>query len=240
MINGNTRDMTKFYMNMFLYGQWGSGKSWFLGTMPKPYLIVTERLPMGLGIAGKAIDYVKVESMEDLHQVMDEIALGKRAAGAESIGLDSLSDLTPLIIEHVLAQQKKQRMTLECWGIAVDYVRVFVRKLIELGKTRHIAITAKAIVTKDELTGATMGVPETIGKFAYVVPGMFDEVFYCQQDTSWVNGKQITSWKMNTVGVANYPAKDGLGVLAPVEPNDFSTIYAKVLAKTMPQVAANK
>ena len=234
MIEGNTSSMATYWMNIFNYGPWGSGKTWFCGTMPKPYIICTERLPQGLGIGGKQIDFVKVENMDDLNLVLTEIAAGKRAKDAQSICLDSLSDLTDLIKDYVLAQAKRRTMTMQDWGPAVDYLRMTVRRFLEFGKTRHIVVTARARMEKDELTGAVMGVPDTIGKFAYVVPGMFDEVFYSQQETSWVNGVQKTGWKLNTVGTANYPAKDGLGVLSPVEPNDFAVIYEKVLAKTQP------
>jgi hypothetical protein len=240
VIEGNTNTVKVLYVNALVYGLPGSGKTWFVGSAPKPYIICSERLPAGLAIAGKAIPYVMIETMEDLFLVLNEIEQGKRAVGMETIILDSLTELTPLVKDYVMRIHGKKEMTLQLWGIAVDNLRMAIRKIRDIGKTRHTIVTARAVLEKDEYSGIIQALPDTIGKFAANVPGLFDWFFYCQQETQMVAGVQKVGWVMNTVGVGFYPAKDGLGVLALKEPNDFPTVYAKVLSKSVPQLADKK
>jgi hypothetical protein len=237
MIEGNTRDMnsTNIKLNIFVYGGFGSGKTWFCGTMPKPYIICTERLPQGLGLAGVNAQYAKCENFAEVLRVLDEICAGRRAQDCESICLDSLSDLTPLIMQFVMEMggQKKTAMTQPMWGTAVDYLRNICRRLAndvpKLGK--HVCVTARACIVQDEISKAVFGVPETIGKFAYMAPAIFDLALYAEQTVSYVAGVARPKFVVHTIEHNSFKAKDGLGVLAAEEPNDFRVIFEKVRLK---------
>ena len=237
MIEGNTKDLnsTNIKLNIFIYGSFGSGKTWFCGTMPKPYLICTERIPQGLGLAGINAQYVKCEHFSEVLRVLDEIASGRRAQDYESICLDSLSDLTPLVMQFVLemGSVKKTVMSQPMWGMAVDYLRNICRRLAndipKLGK--HVCVTARACTIQDEITKTVIGLPETIGKFAYMAPALFDLVLYTEQTTQTVASVTKGKFTVHTVEHNNFKAKDGLGVLAAEEPNDFKAIFEKVRLK---------
>jgi hypothetical protein len=236
MIEGNMKLPTDGKFSTLIYGPSGSGKTHFCTTMPKPYLICTERVPQGLKACGKDIPYVKVETYEELEQVLNEIIMhgAHRAVGAESICLDSLSDMTPLVIEMLLRKHAKTRMTLELWGIAVDHLRTYIRRFVtEVTKQAYVCVTSLAATDKDEITGEIIGRPETIGRFANQVSAMFDVCLFAKQEAAWnatLNRSEPT-WQVSTVANGRFPAKDGIGFLAPTEPNEFDKMLVKLKAK---------
>lgn len=234
MREGNCMLPAQGKFSILNYGTSGSGKTYFCTTMPKPYLVVTEREPKGMAAHGKDIPYVKVETYDELRTVLDQIVSGTRAQNAESICLDSLSDMTPLVIDMLLRQHSKPRMTLELWGIAVDHLRTFIRRfLTEVTKRAYVCVTALDIIDKDELTGQIIGMPSTIGQFKTQVGALFDIVLHAKQEMVWNTAKNLSEPKhfISSVKDGFFPAKDGIGFLAPVEENDFAQLLAKYNAK---------
>jgi hypothetical protein len=236
MIEGNTNtpSAANEHFSVFVYGQGGAGKTHFCSTFPKPYLVVTERVPRALELSGRDIPYVKVDTFDELQMVLNQILQGQRAQGCESVCLDSLSDMTPLVCEYVLRKVNKDKMTLQEWGLAVDYLRSFVRRFtLDLTKKVYVCMTALATVQKDELTGEIIGIPETIGRFAHVVPAMFDIVAFAKQDMVFNQELKHSEPRhiLYTVAHGRYPAKDGIGFMNPEEPNDMAVLLTKYAAK---------
>lgn len=233
MKEGNTKQLISgdnLLMSIFLYGATGSGKTRFLGTMPDPYLILTERPPKGLAIAGVDVPFVEVESFSDIITVLNQIVSGTRAKDRKSIGFDSLSNLTYILVKDVLKETGKSIMDLHSWGIVSGRVKDIIILLTkEVIRTHHICMTAKEQLIKDELSGSVIGLPETVGKNAHTVPGEFDYVFYAYQTINRVAGKKVPSWQMDTIIYqGRYAAKDCSGKLDQTVPNNFHDIYSTI------------
>jgi hypothetical protein len=231
MIEGNTGNpVTTNRFTTLIYGESGSGKTTFCTTMPKPYLIVTERVPQGFDAQERKVPYVKVETFEEFMSVLDEVIAKRRAADAESICIDSLTEMTPLITNYLLRKHNKERMTLELWGIAVDHLRTSIRRfLTEVSKRAYTCVTALQEVSKDEYTGEIIGGVDTIGKFSGQVPAFFDLTLYTRQKTAYnpTTQKSEPAWCLTCVKYGRFPAKDGLGFLLAEEPVDFSNLLTK-------------
>jgi hypothetical protein len=233
---GNTGDIKVEDLNMrwFVYGEPGSGKTFLGGTMPSSFFVwlPTETGKNALAMMGRRVNYAIVETEPDIRGLFADIANGKIAAANRSIVFDSLTDLTDLIIKQVLLETGKIRMDRNTWGVAVDHLRMIVTEFNSLVKTKHILMIAKSTIIKDEVRGDVFGVPDTIGKFAHAVGGLYDEVFYAEQFVAPQGGKKKKFFQLHTVKfMEKFPAKDSSGKLDVIEPNDFSIIYKKICRK---------
>lgn len=222
--NANSAQMTK--ITALYYGEPGSGKTHLISTAPKPYAVISERQPNTLLCTGKDIPYVIAETWEDVQLVTEEIVMGTRATNAETIALDSVTDLSPLVVDYVLRTQGKKKMDIACWGLATDYLRSLIwRYTHQINKTKHVIATARATIEKDDISGQISGWPDTIGKFRQALAAHFDLSFYCEQGFDYVT-KQA-AFEVHSIAKGYYKAKGGLKITDPVMPNDFSLLTAR-------------
>lgn len=237
---GNTKDMdiTNMKFKILAYGPPGSGKTYFGSTMPKPYFIAIDRGLKGLAVRKEAVPYVEVDTYEDIITVLAQIKAGTRAQGCESIVIDHLTELSPLVVEATLRGANKRVMDQGLWGVAKDKLRVLVHDLTALSddttlnKRFHTLMISHEQIEKNDIRGGIWGTPATIGKFAYDVGGWFDLFLYFRQDVEWKNGKQIPTWNMHTIQYVDFVAKDRLSILNTVEKNDFQVIVDRFKEKT--------
>jgi hypothetical protein len=101
--------------------------------------------------------------------------------------------------------------------------------LYMLGK--HVVLTSQSLMVKDDIQGGLYGLPVTIGKYAFSVPGFFDIVFFAEQDIQWNEGQQYPVFKFYTIKLGNFPAKDRLGKLDMIERNEWPAIYEKLTTR---------
>lgn len=234
-ISTSTSDLSKITLKLLLYGSPGSGKSWFSQTMPAPYTVGFEDGLLYWKMRNIKADGVLVETYEDLVQVLDEIKSGKRAQEHKSIVFDGLHHLTHAI-ELMLLKQKNKTKTTELnqgdWGVAKDYVRIIMRKLVtDLGKYYHICVLGDAVV---ESLGdnSVYGLPDTIGKLRGSVGGFFDLYLYTEQtkvfDRNIPGHKGENKYLMHSVRHRDFGGKDRTGTLfdGPIE-NDFNIIFKR-------------
>lgn len=233
--DGTTQGLlaSDFNLKTLVYGAPGTGKTWFGSTHPKPYFIAKDKNLLGLAAAGKNIDYVFVDTYEDVELVIQQIHNGQRAQQARSIIFDNLTFMTDAIVETVKKRHGGGKvnatgMNKELWGVASDYVKQLMHQFLKLADKFHICMIAHEQIEKEELTGGVYGNPATIGKQAYHIGGYFDLFLYSRQLVTWESGKQVKDYKLNTVKFGNFNAKDLIGVLDSEEPNEFDVIYQKV------------
>jgi hypothetical protein len=228
-VNTGNINLQDIKLKILAYGSPGSGKTHLASTMPKPFFIAVDQNGLKvLKVRGLSIDAVKVDTYHDILTVIDGI--GKMyAKNAQSIVLDHLTDITPMIINEVLIRTGKERMDLNTWGIASDYVRVMLSNLLRLGNKYHICVLSHEEVKEDKMRGDTFGVPLTIGKLSFHIGGMFDMYLHAVQETKFSNGKQVPAWHVETVKTGRFIAKDLFRKLDVVEPNDFKVIHKKIM-----------
>lgn len=232
---GNTKDMNlqNIKFKVLGYGPPGSGKTYFGTTAPKPYFIALDRGLKGVAVRKMDIPYVEVDTYQDIMTVLEEISTGKRAKDRETIVIDHLSDVSPLVIDATLQEANKKHMDKGLWGVAKDKLRVMIHELTSLSDLKgfHTIMLAHEQIEKSELRGGTWGTPNTIGQLAYNVGGWFDLFLYFQQEVRWQNGKQLPEWKMHTVKYVDFVAKDRLSILQPTEDNNFDVIVRRFKEK---------
>ncbi len=237
---GNTKDVSvsNARFKILAYGAPGSGKTYFGSTMPKPYFISLDGGLLGLSVRKLAVPYVQVDTFEDLTQVLMQIRNVTRAQDRESIIIDHLTALSPLVVDATLRAANKRVMDIGLWGAAKDRLRVLINDFTGLAddpglkKHFHTCMLSHEQIERDEVRGGTWGTPATIGQFSYYVGGWFDLFLYFEQVTEWKNGKQIPSWVMRSLKYVDYVARDRLGILQPAEENNFQIILDRFKEKT--------
>lgn len=229
-ISSATYDFEIEGMTILVYGQPGSGKTWFLGSMPKVYIISLDKGLKGLKLAGRDFDGCEVDTLEDLYRVIDEIIQGKRAKNAKSFALDHLTEVTDLAITSTGLRDKPNNLKRQTWGEIADHAKIVSRKFLDIAAVRKVpvCIAAHQQVEKNDLTGNILGLPSTVGKFAGQVGGFFDMYLYARQELLPVDGDWIPTWTISTVNYQEFSAKDRTGTLDVTEPNDYPTLIAKV------------
>lgn len=232
-INQTTYEFNVEAPTMLLYGGPGSGKTRFLGTMPKVYIVSLDHGLKGLKLAGFKFDGVEVDTYDELEQVIDEILLGTRAQQAMSFGLDHLTMVTDLSATKRKLRDAAPNMKRSIWGTISDDVRIINKKFLDIAYKRNapVCVVAHQQIEKDELLGNVMGLPDTVGKFATNVGGLFDMYLYARQETTPVNGQWIPTWKISTVNYMQFQAKDRTGILDVEETNDFPVFIDKIRAR---------
>lgn len=229
-VNQTTYEFNLDALTMMIYGEPGSGKTYFIGTMPKPYIVSLDRGLVGLKLGGRKFDGCEVDTYQELNQVIDEILNGTRGKGAGSFALDHLSEVTELAIEKVDLRNKPATHKRSAWGEIADDVRIIVRKFVDIATVRKvpICVAAHQKVDKNEITGNILGTPDTVGKFAGTVGGFFDMYLYAKQELEWNAGVKTPKWTVSTINHLEFGAKDRTSTLNVVEPNDYTQLYARV------------
>lgn len=222
---------------VLVYGEGGSGKTWFASTFPKPLFLATEDGLVGLALNGKNIDYIRVNKFIELKEFVNNLHTDQGYIKTyKTIVLDSLTSLTPYIVEYVLSITGKSRPTIQDWGMVVDELRQLIINLTSLKYQYNVVVTARTEIDKDENTGIILAGPDTVGKFTREVDANFDVFLY--SDCSVINNK--AKWVVYSKKYMMFPAKDRLGCFNIVESNDYNTIKDKLKVKQPVKTAVVK
>lgn len=229
-ISSNSYDFDVEAITILLYGAPGSGKTWFIGTMPDVYIVSLDKGLKGLRLAGMQFDGCEVDTLDELYQVIDEIIRGNRGKGAKAFALDHLTEVTELAINHTGLRSKPNSHKRAVWGEIADHARMVTRKFVDIAAVRKVpvCVTAHQQIDKNELSGNILGLPSTVGKLAETVGGFFDMYLYARSDVVPKDGDWIPEWTVSTVNYREFSAKDRTGTLDITEPNNFPTIMNKV------------
>ena len=232
-ISNETYDYNVDALRIMIYGPPGSGKTWFIGTMPDVYIIALDPGLIGLQLAEKKFKGVMVDTYDELLQVVDEIINGKRGQTAKSFALDHLGEVTTLSAVKRDLRNQPNKLKQSTWGAISDDVRMAMRKFLDIASVRRVpvCVAAHQRIDKNELTKDIIGSPDTVGKFSQQVGGLFDVFLYSLQQIEWKEGQQVPRWFVSTVDHLEFRAKDRTGQLLLEEPNDYQTLYAKIKAR---------
>lgn len=218
-------NLAGLHATIFVYGTNGSGKTWLASSMPDPLFIATENGINGLIVKKSPGKFVEITKFEELFEVFNDIAAGRQPCG--SIVVDTLSQITSLVMDAVTKETGKpvSKFSQYEWAVGKDKLRMFFSNLLGFKNTHHICVTAQAVQKEKEgINGSDYFGPDTLGTFREQGPGYFDWFLFADSQT--VANKP--SWKVYSTKHGNWPARDRLGILDIVEPNDFPVLVKKL------------
>lgn len=121
-----------------LWGKSGSGKTHFIGTMPKPLLYVQVGDDGSNTIASiDGIDAIKADTPEKLKKIGEELKKDKKYA---SVAVDTFSLITNVWID-ANSVQKGKKMTQQMWGDLKIVTEELIRIFHEVAATHDVALS---------------------------------------------------------------------------------------------------
>tara|TARA_Y100000310_G_C20646178_1_gene796724 strand:+ start:267 stop:974 length:708 start_codon:yes stop_codon:yes gene_type:complete len=164
-------------INSLSIGDSGKGKTYFIGTMcdyGKPFILDTEK---GLlTISHKEFDSMTVSTYKEVGDALLWYSDNYKKNGYTHLVLDSITRLQ----QYILLEEGDSTtgvVTMKQWGI----ILVKLRKIVDY-MTKHcptpVHVTAMAMESRDELTGAVKLYPNIQGAFKFDLAGYFDVVLH--------------------------------------------------------------
>jgi hypothetical protein len=241
----NTRDVTPELRKILLVGQEGSGKTHFIGTMPKPIYVFSfdKGYQTVAGMDGIRVGLVmddnryKPTAYKDFEAQFEKLRKGElkftwadgREEAYKTIAIDSISFLSTFCFDHLqyINSNIDKPGGYAVYGAVKSKLQDVINKAIVAAE--YVVATALIEVTKDELTGEIFHVPSMIGSLKNEVGAWFDAVLYLKTEKKPTGEVQ---YKALTVGGRTEKAKvrvpSGAGRLLPVEVPDFEVIAKKI------------
>lgn len=229
---------------ILLIGNEGSGKTHFIGTMPKPiYLLSFDKGYLTLaGEEGITVglcmdeDRYKPHAFADFKAKFDALKRGAkykwkdgREEPYKTVAIDSLSFLSTFLFDH---EQRINNNIDKPGGFAVygavkSKMQDIVNQSVMLAE--YVVCTALLESTKDDITGEVFMVPSMVGSMKNEIGAWFDAVFYMQVDKNPNTGNKV--YKMLTVGDRRQKAKLRLprsigSAISAIEEPDFQALIA--------------
>ena len=207
-------------VNTLSIGDSGKGKTWFAGTIAdygKPFIIDAEKGLMTS--ANKEFDYVEVDSFHAFGEACRWYMEHYQEHGYTHLVVDSITRLQQYLANEISPEMK---LTQQQWGEILATLRKTIDWLTKQCPT-HVHVTAMAMESKDDLTGAIKIFPNIQGAFKYDLAGYFDVVLY--HDCGEKNGDQV--YWVQTQGDTRVTARsrlDSIKKLNKFERNDYGII----------------
>lgn len=218
-----------------VYGGSGLGKTVLAATLPNPVLLSAESGTLSLskqnlerifGVNNPTICYnmplIVIKTVEDLTEAYNWATQSAEANHFQSIGLDSLSEISEVILNNAKRGTKDPR---QAYGAVIEQTENLVRLFRDL-PNKNIYMAAKMEPMKDELTGVVRYGPSMPGaKLGPKLPYFFDEVFRLGTNKD----PQGNSFRfLQTQPDMQYEAKDRSGALAAMEYPHLGAIFQKM------------
>lgn len=217
-------------LKALVHGPSGNGKTVFASTADGLGKVVLANLEAGtLSIADKiesgSVQSVRIQTHDELKAFCLEIKSTNH--GFETLVVDSLTEAQKIIMESILASQKKKEIpALQDWMKLSEETRKMVRFFRDL--PLNVILVCLSKDEKDEQFGSIVRKPSLSGKLPEEVSGYMDLVLYIA--TKEVEGN-IERFAVTQPTERLY-AKDRSGKLERYEVPNFTAIHQKVFGNT--------
>lgn len=210
------------YIRALVYGRAGVGKTTLLSTAPK--IVILSREAGLLSLQSKKTAFIEISGIKDLKKAY-KFVKGKKGKNFESIGIDSLTDISEAVLSDL---KKKHTDPRKAYAEMFDTMSKWIRRFRDI-KGKHIIFTAQ-IDQKDGEDGLQKGNPSTPGRqLTTRLPYMFDEVFYMYIESDDEDEDPYRA--IQTQPNFEYEAKDRSGKLNEIERPDLTYLFNKILSK---------
>lgn len=185
------------FHRILIIGDSGTGKTHFLGTMPKPFVADFDRgLSTLRGQPVKALAFSPDAGWPDFKA---EVLKWRQGAqyGCETFCLDSLTMAADAALTAVMKKNNRANgnPTVQDWGEAIREVKDVMGYLTTL--PCHVVVTAHAQIVKDETLGDIQFLPLIYGKdLPHRLGIWFDEVYMTTVASELQGGTKVNKYKL--------------------------------------------
>lgn len=156
-------------LTVLIYGPPGSGKTHFIGTFPKPFVLDCQG---GMAtLRHKDVSYYAPTSYNELLKY----ATGLSDTDFETVALDTATEAARIIMDTAISGVREIPQ-MQDWLQTIERVRQLLRKFLDTKK--HVVVSCEESVDKDEDTGKILMSPSLPGKLKYEAGALFDCVFH--------------------------------------------------------------
>lgn len=184
------------FSRILLMGDSGTGKTHFIGTMPKPFVMDFDR---GLAtLRGKDVGY-KMLSIDDWLVLKNTVQEWRKGApeGFQTFALDSITMASEAAMAYVLKKNGHtgQQPNIGEWGDAIREVKDLLGYITTL--PCNVVVTAHMQIVKDELLGDIQYQPLIFGKdLPSRMPIYFDEVYLTTISNTITGGQKTNEYQL--------------------------------------------
>jgi hypothetical protein len=216
-----SKESSNHGIKVLIYSRSGVGKTWLARTAPAPIIISAENGTLSL--SDVQLPMIKVKTVEDLKNIYSWLTESMEAKKFQTVYVDSLSEIAETVLANAKIVNKDQR---QVYGAFFDSMIPLIKSFRDVSG-KHVVMTAKEDVIKDELSGVTLRGPMMPGnKLSPQLPYLFDQVFHLGIGKT-TDGKSYRF--LQTEPDLQYDAKSRGGKLDPIERPDLTFIFNKIL-----------
>ena len=220
----STKNVSHQHLQVLVYGESGSGKTFLASTASKPLVIAAEQGVLSLQKFD--IHFVHCPDLNTLKQLTLELANPEVAKQYDTVWVDSLTVLADMALSEIEQHEKDPRKS---YPALVQKVKKILAAFAAL--KMDVVFVAHAALQEDALTGTSRIRPRFPGQqLAQQLPHMLDAVFYLSvQKRKNEAGEWVDTRVMQTAGNSTTAlAKDRSGNLAPYEQPHMGNIFKKM------------
>lgn len=218
----STKDVANDGVKALVYGESGIGKTTLMGTLENQIILSAESGLLAL--QDRDIDYIEINTLEDIYEAYNFLHDSDEAKKYETIGLDSISEIGEVVLTNYKKNYPDAR---KAYGDLADDLGLLIRKFRDI-KGKNVIFSAKQVRITDDDTGVTTYMASMPGKnLLNGLPYFFDEVFFM---TLMANDEGVEYRVLKTGKGFGYHSKDRSGTLNSIEEPNLGKIFAKIRA----------
>lgn len=234
----NTNQLTGGYVKALVYGLSGSGKTTSFGTLPPGTLVISAEGGL-MPLMGKGVDFIDISEADDGTPLTDPAARiarlseifkwlhagcpdakGKATGAYRNICLDSLTEISQLLVQKLNRDFPDRKDSFPMWGEYTKIMLSIVKNFRDLKYNVFMSVLAEA--DKDETGKRFMGM-DVAGSMSRKLGQYFDLVLYVHVDAE--GQRAFLTRSTDTI-----QCKDRSGKLEPKEPADLGALVVKIMA----------
>jgi hypothetical protein len=239
------RPDTTNYARCLAMGEFGSGKTYFANTFPKPFFIDTDygMTTTKQEMTGKTAPGIRLFPGDPVYQTILSFLNDAKSNRSpidqyETIVLDGLTSLSKLLLYEIQGGQQDPKTGNKAQYDDYGALKIRLASLINAIQSVpfHVVITALTSIERDEVTGSFVGQINTVGSFNKDVGSMVDECYLFEKRRARSNEPGDVVYEAHTEFHPRFAVKSRLQQAAKIPPKivnpTFASLYGSVYKET--------